>query len=111
MRGFADITAVGNILKIDELRESKKGRKVTNFVMICKRKVKGMSRSVTFPVVVWDDLAEICVNHLSPGVPILVKGELEGDKYVKNETEFTSLKLKAHSVTILDSSIKVKKVV
>jgi single-strand DNA-binding protein len=93
------VSLYGHLGKDPELRVTPAGKKVTNLSVASTE----MKKTVWVDVVVWDKLAENCVNFLHKGSSVLVFGRLIQDSFeTKEGRKVTLTKVNANSVKFLD---------
>lgn len=102
------VLITGILVQDTELRYTPKGVKTANLRVAIHRKYKtkeGELKEETefITVVVWEKLAENCVQYLKKGSRILVEGRLQTRQFVdKNQQERLVTEIKADSVEFLD---------
>jgi single-strand DNA-binding protein len=104
------VIMAGNLSKDVDLRTTQSGKVVASFTIAVNRRFKNQAgEAVTdfFPVVAWDNRAEMCGKYLSKGKKVAIVGELQTRSYedkngvkryvteiVADEVEFLSPKEK-----------------
>ena len=85
---FNKITLVGRLTKDPEIRYTPKGTPVASFTLAVDRSFankQGEKEADFIPVVVWNKLAENCVNYSGKGRLVLVEGRLQIRSYTDKE--------------------------
>ena len=85
---FNKITLVGRLTKDPEMRYTPNGTPVASFTLAVDRSFvnkQGEKESDFIPVVVWNKLAENCVNYSGKGRLVLVEGRLQIRPYTDKE--------------------------
>lgn len=98
---YESCTYVGNLMADPELRETKAGKAVCNFVIAVNR-FDGSTKKVE--VSAWDALAAPAHDHLRKGREVLVAGVVESGHYTDRQGNIVdTLKLTAQVVKFLGS--------
>lgn len=98
---YESCTYVGNLMADPELRQTKSGKEVCNFVIAVNR-FDGSTKKVE--VSAWDALAAPAHDHLRKGREILVAGVVESGHYTDRQGNIVdTLKLTAQVVKFLGS--------
>ena len=100
------VILVGNLGRDPEMRHTQTGRAVCNFTLATNERWKDregqqQERTEWHRLVVWDRLAEVCVEYLSKGKQIYVEGRLqtrewedrEGNKRYTTEITVTNMQM------------------
>lgn len=108
MRGFNQVTFMGNLTKDPVRRETKNGRAVASFSIAVNEDWRGKDgqehKDVTFvEVVVFGAQAEPCLAYLTKGSPVFVQGKLKISPYVgKDGVQRQSTQTVARTVQFLN---------
>lgn len=98
---YESCTYVGNLMADPELRQTKAGKEVCNFVIAVNR-FDGSTKKVE--VSAWDALAAPAHDHLRKGREVLVAGVVESGHYTDRQGNVVdTLKLTAQVVKFLGS--------
>jgi single-strand DNA-binding protein len=85
MAAFNRVILVGNVTRQPELRSVGNGTSVTSVGMAVnesyKKDGKTVESTVFVDVTFWGRTAEVAVEYLTPGMPILIEGKLKLDKW------------------------------
>ncbi|MGP6157913.1 MAG: single-stranded DNA-binding protein [Vulcanimicrobiaceae bacterium] len=88
MASYNRIIIMGNLTRDPEIRYVDGGGKaVTKFSLALNRKSKGGDETTYLDVVAWEQLGELCNQHLKKGQPALVEGRLTIREYQTKDGE------------------------
>ena len=84
------VILVGNLGRAPEMRHTQQGRAVANFTIATNERWKDrdgqqQERTEWHRVVVWDSLAEICVEYLGKGRQVYIEGRLQTREWEDKE--------------------------
>ena len=84
------VILVGNLGRDPEMRHTQQGRAVANFTIATNERWKDrdgqqQERTEWHRIVVWDRLAEICVEYLSKGRQVYIEGRLQTREWEDKE--------------------------
>lgn len=102
-----NVILIGRLTKEPELRYiASTGNAVTRFSIAVDRPFAKKNAEVTadfFNIVVWGNRAETCVNYLSKGRQVAVRGRLQNNNYTdKNGNKQYSVEVIAEEVKFID---------
>lgn len=109
MRGFNQITVLGNIGAEPEMRYTQNGKAVTEFTVATNRKWKNESGNMEeettwFRVSTWEKLAETVNQYLKKGDPVFVQGRMHANNWEgKDGTKHDGLEVVANTVLFIGS--------
>jgi single-strand DNA-binding protein len=108
MRGMNQITIVGNVGQVNEMKYLQSGVPVMSFTVAVNKtwgQGEDKKESTTwFKVTMWRQLAENLHSYIKKGDPILVTGEVSGEVYPKQDgTPGMSLVVTADKIILLGS--------
>ena len=99
---FQEITIVGNVGKVQQLRQTAMGTPVLNFSVAVNRQYGDEDQTTWFDVATWNGTAETMSQHLQPSQLVLVKGSVSAQIWFDEERKpRTNLKVSANSVRFL----------
>ena len=84
------VILVGNLGRDPEMRHTQQGRAVANFTIATNERWKDrdgqqQERTEWHRIVVWDRLAEICVEYLAKGRQVYIEGRLQTREWEDKE--------------------------
>lgn len=109
MNSFANVSILGNVGKIPEMKYTPSGSPMTTFTVATGRKFKtssGEQREETnwFSVVCWNKLAELCNQYLNKGSKVFVDGRPSIRKWESQDGKVNyKFEVIAEKVIFLDS--------
>lgn len=96
---------IGRLAKDVELRSTKEGKAVANFVLAVDRGKKDAGADFV-PVIVWDKLAELVKQYCSKGDMVAIRGHIQVRPYEKDGQKRTSTEVVAEEVKFLSTKRK-----
>lgn len=106
-RSLNKVMVIGNLGRDPEMRYTSSGKPVTTFSVATNHiwfDTTGQKHSETewFNIVCWNNLAEICKNHLSKGDQVYIEGRLQTRRWEDPEgNQRTSVEIVAAEMMIL----------
>ena len=100
---------VGRIVKDPELKETDRGKKVTNITLAVPRSFKNMNGEYEtdyIPCVLWKGVAESTTQYCKKGDLVGIKGRIQSRSYETEEEKRYVVELIAEKVTFLTSKNK-----
>lgn len=99
---FQEITIVGNVGKIQQLRQTSMGTPVLNFSVAVNKQYGEEEQTTWFDVATWNGTADAMNQHLRSGQLVLVKGRVSAQAWIDDDRNpRASLKVSAGSVRFL----------
>lgn len=105
------IVIVGRLVKDPELKETEKGRKVTNITLAVPRSYKNVNGEYDtdfIDCVLWTGVAENTAEYCKKGDLLGVKGRIQSRSYEKEEQKRYVTEVVAEKVTFLTNKPKEK---
>lgn len=97
------VIIVGRLTRDPEVRYTQTGKAVATFSVAVDSGFGENKRADFIPVVVWEQLAEVCGNNLTKGRKVLVEGRLQIRDYEKDGQKRRAADVVAQNVEFLDS--------
>jgi single-strand DNA-binding protein len=102
MRGYNQLTIMGNLGSQPEMRYTGQGKAITSFSVAVSRKYEDKEETEWFRVVAWDKLAEACNESLFKGDPVFVVGRVHLNSWLGTDKQkHARLELIASTITFL----------
>lgn len=95
------ITIIGNVGNVSEIRTTKTGKAVANFSVAVNEQVQGESKTTWFTVTLWNGRTQL-LQHIKKGDRIFVQGNLNLDTYFNQQGEkVAQLKVNGETISFL----------
>ena len=94
------ITIIGNLTRIPEMRTTSTGREVCNFNVAVNRRGKDAGCDY-FKVAAWGELANVCQKYLDKGKKVCIVGSVFANAYMKDGQPQAQMEITASEVEFL----------
>lgn len=102
---YQEITLVGNVGKVEDIRFTQSGKQVTNFSLAINEGTGDNKTTLWVRVTCWEKLADIVTQYVTKGKQVLVVGRLaQPNAYLtKDGKAAASIEVTAQTVRMLGS--------
>lgn len=102
---YQEVTLVGNVGKVEDIRFTQSGKQVTNFSLAINEGTGDNKTTLWVRVTCWDKLADIVTQYVTKGKQVLVVGRLaQPNAYTtKDGKPAASIEVTAATVRMLGS--------